>query len=192
MGKKPEDQIEEKLRELEFAIKEEQEVSKLPAAANKSSGLSGQEGGSKSKSSHLLSKEENEAAAVKADLHLLGGFTSVLVGILVLFSNLRVTTGWAFPGLGFLGGGGSQGFLILLLIVGIGFFFYDYKNKVGWMLIIGSVAALIFGIFSSLHLYFASMSLLGFLIMFLPLAIGGALVAKGMGLHKKIEGKEGD
>lgn len=187
MGKKPEDQIEEKLRELELAMKEEQEKSNLPAADSKTSSLAE---ASRAPAQKLSKADEPEA--VKADLHMLGGFATILLGVLILFSNLRVTMGWGIPGLAWLGGaGGSQGFFVLLLIVGVGFFFYDYKNKAGWLLITGSVIALIFGIFSSLHMYFSSMSLLGFIFMFIPIALGSAFVAKGLKMHKEIEDKKG-
>lgn len=186
MGKKPEDQIEDKLRELELAMKEEQDSTKLPADLAKSSSLSAQ-----AKNQELKPDSQSEALSVKADLHMLGGFTAILLGILIVFSNLRVTMGWGIPGLPWFGGSaGSQGIFVLLLIVGMGFFFYDYKNKVGWLIVIGSIAALVFGIFSSLHMYFASMSLLGFIFMFIPIAAGCALLARGMKMHKEIEEKQ--
>ncbi len=191
MSKKPEDQIEERLRQLELSMKEENGAG-LPAKSEKSSELSkssGQTSSSITSSKKSTSKEDDDLA-VKGDLHLFGGFAALAVGLLILFSNIRVTSGWGFGAFSFFGGSGGQGFLLMLLIVGIGFFFYDYKNKIGWVLTGGSLLALIYGFFASLHVGIMSMNLLGFLFMFIPLAFGGALVARGIKIHSRIENKD--
>ncbi len=184
MSKKSEEEIEQKLRALEAAMKEE-ESSKVPSTAHKSTELSQH---SVTVSSAPLSKEQ-EGTAMKADLHLLGGFTSLLVGLLVLFSNLQVSTGWGW-GLGSLfsgGGGNGTGLLVLMVIVGMGFFFYDYKNKIGWFLIIIGLAALLLSLFATMQIHLYSMNLLSFLFIFIPIAIGGGLLAKGMKMHGQIQ-----
>lgn len=86
-------------------------------------------------------------------------------------------------------GGGGAGFLILPIIAGIGIMFYDYKNKLGWLLTGGGLVVLLFVLLSQLTMYFAHISLLGFILMFLPLTIGGAMLAKGMKGRNRIENK---
>lgn len=184
MSKKPEEEIEDKLRELE-AVMKESTGSNVPAAIDKSTGLA-------STTLHIspgkLSKED-EASAAKADWNLLGGSALLLVGLFVLLSHLTVSTApmWGgFGAFGGFGGGGATGVLVLLLLVGLGFFFYDYKNKIGWMLVICSLVALIFSLFASMHLILAPMSLLSLLFLFLPLVMGGGLLAKGIKMHGQI------
>lgn len=180
MSKKPEEEIEEKLRELELAMNESTDAS-LPATIDKSARLA-------TSSAHTslakLNKAE-EARSIKADMYLLAGFTALLLGIFLLFSHLTVHAGASpfWPGFG---AGNGCGVLILLLLVGLGFFFYDYKNKIAWILIIGSLAALVFFVFSSMQLFLAPMSLLGFVFLFLPWVIGGALLAKGIKMQSLI------
>lgn len=186
MGKKPEEEIEEKLRELELAMNEEKQSS-VPAALQKSSSLS-QGSSSASTISTTMSKEQ-EASAMQADLHMLGGITALAVGLLILFQHLHVNF---MPPPAWWGGGGSgTGMLVLLLIVGIGFFFYDYKNKIGWLMIVVSLAALVFTLFAGLNIFMGGMTLLTFIIIFIPFAFGGALVAKGLKMHSQIREQSG-
>ncbi len=57
-------------------------------------------------------------------------------------------------------------------IFGIGIIFYNSKNLLGWLLTLGSITALIFGVISSIHFSFRSMSAFD-LITILVLAMGG-------------------
>jgi hypothetical protein len=107
---------------------------------------------------------------------LLGGLTALALGLFILFSHVQVSMGWPM----FMWGGNGSGYLVLVLLVGIGFFLYDYKNKVGWLLTAGSIAAIIFNLFASMHLILPPMSLLGLITVMLPLVIGGALIARGL------------
>lgn len=178
MGKKPEEEIEAKLRELELAMKE---PSNTPAvSSSKSTDLSG--GTSQSGSAQHSSKAGSES--LSGDLHLLGGLTALALGLFILFSHVQVSMGWNL----FMWGGNGGGYLVLLLLVGLGFFFYDYKNKIGWLLIAGSIAAIIVNLFASMHLILPSMSLLGLITIMLPLVIGGALIARGL----KMQSGSGD
>lgn len=191
MSKTPEDKIEEKLRQLEIKMAEES-ANTLPAQVEKSTALrsgSGAKGTQPAGTTDVIKlSKDQEKLALKADLHMLGGFAALLAGILIFFNHLVVRSPFSFFNFG--GGGGGQGILLLLLLVGMGFFFYDYKNKVGWLLIVGSLAAIVFGIFATLQIYFPSMSMLGLLTMFIPIAFGAALLARGMKMHSQIEKKD--
>jgi len=64
--------------------------------------------------------------------------------------------------------------------VGSGFVFYDSRSKIGWVLAIGSLVALIFGVIASVNFSFRSMSAFD-LIVILVLAFGGVgLVLKSL------------
>jgi len=120
--------------------------------------------------------------SVESDLYLVIGFGLLLTGIFLFMHHAQLVapvSSW----LGF----GSPGFgLILLpLLLGLGFVFYDYQNRVGWVLTAASCALIFFAVLSQLVMYFPSMTLLGVMIMLLPLAAGGALIAKGLKSRKK-------
>ena len=57
-------------------------------------------------------------------------------------------------------------------MLGIGLVFYNGRNVIGWLISIGSVAALIIGVISSIRFSFKAMSAFD-LITMLVLAIGG-------------------
>lgn len=166
---KAEDEIQKKLVDLEKSLKESE--AKQPPARVKSS---------------ALMTSEDEKASMHSDLQVLGGFALLAVGVLMVMNHIKIGTGM-FHVLGI--GGGGAGFLILPIIVGIGFMFYDYKNKLGWLLAGGGFVVLLFVLLSQLTMYFAHISMLGFILMFLPLAIGGAMIAKGMKIRNRLEDK---
>lgn len=68
--------------------------------------------------------------------------------------------------------GMTSGMVLIPLMFGIGMVFYNSKNIFAWILCAGSIAALIFGVISSIHFRFNHMSAFD-LIVILVLAIGG-------------------
>lgn len=167
---KAEDEIQKKLMDLEKSIKETQ-PDKPPARLT---------------TTQLMRAEEDEKQSMKSDMQMLAGFSLIVVGVLMVLNHIKIGTGY----MSLLGiGGGGAGFLILPIIVGIGVMFYDYKNKLGWLLTGGGFVMLLFVLLSQLTMYFAHISALGFILMFLPLAIGGAMLAKGMKIRNQLEDK---
>jgi hypothetical protein len=157
----PEEEIKAKLAELEASL---EEAPQLPASA-----------GGKSTSvtaAHKPAADEN----IGSDLCLCLGFGLLLLGCFLVMNHVHVGTGFAnffgFHAAGF-------GLSIIPLLFGVGLLFYDYKNRLGWILTIASLALIFFAVLSQLVMTFPSMSLLGLVIMFLPFAAGGAFIAKG-------------
>ena len=66
----------------------------------------------------------------------------------------------------------TSGMVMIPFMFGIGLIFYNSKNIIGWVLTLGSITALIFGVISSIHFSFRSMSAFD-LIVILVLAVGG-------------------
>jgi hypothetical protein len=66
----------------------------------------------------------------------------------------------------------TSGMVLIPLIFGIGFIFYNYKNLLGWILSIASLIMLGFGVISSIQFRMQNMSAFE-LIMVLILMIGG-------------------
>lgn len=128
---------------------------------------------------------ETPSTTVKSDLCYFGGLGLIGVGLLMFFQHVSVGSGGLFAMLGL--GGGGFGLLLIPLMLGIGWMFYDSKSRAGWMITAGSCALIFFAVLSSLRMTFANMSLLSTIIMLLPFAIGGALLLKGMGGPKGVE-----
>ena len=68
--------------------------------------------------------------------------------------------------------GVTSGMVMIPFIFGVGMLFYNGKSILGWILTIGSLSALIFGVIISIHFSFRNMSAFD-LIVILVLAFGG-------------------
>lgn len=173
MAKKPEDKIQQKLVELELSIKEEEVKRQVPAApANSSNQLVAPTG------QHVqATSAQTEAKMMEMDLLSLGGWGLLILGLVMFFSHIQITNQppiW-WPGLNT---GGTIGFLLIPLLVGMSMLFYNYKSRVGQAVTVGSLAAIILMVLAGLRPIFMGGSLLEFVIMCAPISIGGALLAK--------------
>ena len=66
----------------------------------------------------------------------------------------------------------TSGMVMIPFMFGIGLIFYNAKNILGWLLFIGSLIMLVFGVISSIHFSFRHMSAFE-LIVILTLVCGG-------------------
>ena len=66
----------------------------------------------------------------------------------------------------------TSGMVMIPFMFGVGIIFYDSKKWYGWLLALGSLVALVFGVISSIHFHFRSMSAFD-LIVILVLSVGG-------------------
>jgi hypothetical protein len=66
----------------------------------------------------------------------------------------------------------TRGLVIVPFLFGIGIVFYNSDNKLGWLLLLGSLTALVFGVFANLNIRFTSMSAFD-LVVILVLFVGG-------------------
>lgn len=169
---KKDQEIEAKLQELESAVLKES--LQPPSTIHKSTEI-------------VAPKKELPAeTSVQSDLCYFGGIGLILTGLFMLFNHVRVGTGMlAALGMGSTG----FGFVLLPLMIGIGWLIYDAKNKLAWMLTAGSCALIFFSILNSMIMSFPTMTLLGTIMMLAPLAVGGALLLKGIGGPKALEDK---
>ncbi len=165
---KKDQEIEQKLLELESSIAKEQPH---PPAILETR-------------TELTAGEAIKAA--KGDLFVFMGLTCLVTGLLMFFNHVKVGT----PMLAMFGLS-NQGFglIIIPLIFGIGWLMYNSKDKRAWALLSATVAVLIFSVLSSLVMSFPALSLLGLTLMFLPFALGGVLMLKGLGGAKEVERK---
>lgn len=114
-----------------------------------------------------------------------GGIGSFFIGVAMmcggfymLFNAIRVNSNfgmgssiYGFNAWGY-NVGLTSGMVLIPFIFGVGMLFYNGKNILGWVLSMGSLVALAFGVISSLHFSMRSMSSFD-LIVILVLCAGG-------------------
>jgi hypothetical protein len=93
-----------------------------------------------------------------------GGFYLLLNGIVVSSSFGLATR--------LFGVGITGGIVLIPLIIGVAMIFYNARSALGWLLALGSLAAMIFGVIASLSLNLRTMTAFE-LICILVLAFGG-------------------
>lgn len=110
--------------------------------------------------------------------HFFIGIIMMCGGFYMLLNAIHVSSsfGMGMRLYGYSGMGGNynltSGMIMIPFIFGVGLIFYNSKNILGWVLSIGSIAALIFGVISSIRFSFRSMTSFD-LIVILILAVGG-------------------
>jgi hypothetical protein len=104
-------------------------------------------------------------------LMMCGGFYMLLSAIMV---NSHFGMGSQLYGFSFFGNamGISGGIIMVPMIFGIGMIFFNSKNLIGWILALGSLAALIFGVIAAIQFQLRPMNAFD-LIVILTLSIGG-------------------
>jgi hypothetical protein len=102
------------------------------------------------------------------------GLVMMIAGGYLFFNAIRVTHHWHL-GYTFYSIGAfniTSGLVLVPLIFGIGFIFYNARNLLGWILSAGSLIMLAFGVIASIQFRFHHMSAFD-LIVILVLLVGG-------------------
>lgn len=103
------------------------------------------------------------------------GLAMLIGGVYLLLNSISVNAGYGF-GARLYGVGGfgiTSGMIMFPFMFGVGIIFYNSKNWLGWLLAVGSLVALIFGVIASIQFRFNGMSAFD-LVVILVLAVGGA------------------
>ena len=110
-----------------------------------------------------------------------GGIGRFLVGLIMMIAggylflhNITVSAGF---GLGsqlfsFGGVGITSGYVLIPFVFGIGIIFYNGRNILGWLLAIGALTMLAFGVITQTHFHLRNMTAFE-LIVILVLTVGG-------------------
>jgi len=110
--------------------------------------------------------------------HFFIGLIMMCGGFYMLLNAINVTSsfGMGMRLYGFSAMGGNynitSGMVMIPFMFGVGLIFYNGKNILGWLLAIGSITGLIFGVISSIRFSFRTMTSFD-LIVILVLAMGG-------------------
>ena len=177
MGK-PEDEVQKKLIQLESQLAAE-DASGLLATINKTE---------LSVTDAIPSKPSKPTEPMESDMYMLGGIGLIVVGFLVVFSHVKVGTGFLAGLWGGFGGGGI-GFLLMPLLVGIAMLFYNYRSRMAWIVTAASLLLILIEIFSSLTFMFPYVSLIQLILMLVPITAGCAMVAKAIQRRRSLQDK---
>jgi len=178
---KKEEEIQRKLLELESTVLKEQ-TDMTTVSHTAATGMTA--AGAKNQSLSQSGSNSAAGAGNRSDGAYFGGLALIFLGLVLVFQHVRVGSGL----LAMLGmGSGGFALLFLPLMVGMGMMFYDYKNKWGWIVTSLSCVLLIFAFLATLTITFPGVSMMQLIVMFLPFAIGAALLIKGLGGAKGVE-----
>jgi hypothetical protein len=169
---KKEEEIQRKLIELEASVLDEskRELSTVTPGHNLSTIKTG--------ANSQLSASGSSASLVKSDGAYLGGLALIFLGLVLVFQHVHVGSSF----LAMLGiGQGGFALLFLPIMVGMGMIFYNHKNKWGWVITVLGCVLTLFAILATLTITFPGVNMMQLIIMFLPFAIGGSLLVKGLG-----------
>jgi len=106
------------------------------------------------------------------------GLIMMCGGFYLLLNAIHVSSHFGFGArlYGFSAFGGhygiTSGMVMIPFMFGVGILFYNGKNPIGWLLTLGSIVALVFGVISSIRFTFRAMSAFD-LIVILVLSVGG-------------------
>lgn len=110
-----------------------------------------------------------------------GGIGSFFIGVLMfvlglylLLKNIHVYNSFSLSMRFYSWGGVSitSGIIMIPFMIGLGMVFYNYKNWIGWLLFVGSLALMVVGVITSTQFSLASMTAFD-LIVILVLLVGG-------------------
>ncbi len=108
------------------------------------------------------------------EISFLLGLVMMCGGFYLLLNSIVVRAGF---GLGysiysFGGFNVTSGMVMIPFIFGVGMIFYNSRNPLGWLLAVGSLVALIFGVIASVNFRFRPMSAFDLMVIFV-LSFGG-------------------
>jgi uncharacterized protein len=180
---KKEEEIQRKLMELETSVLKEQTDLTTTAGHSTSSNMNTTSGGNTGRTPTVNASNSPDGIP-RSDGAFLGGLALVFLGLVMVFQHVKVSSGL----LAMLGmGSGGFALLFLPLMIGIGMMFYNPKSKWGWVMTALSCVFLILSFLATLVVTFPALTMLQMIMMFLPFAIGGALLVKGLGGAKGVE-----
>lgn len=116
----------------------------------------------------------------------LAGVILIALGLYLLLRNIFVSSSFSFR-MGLFQiplAGQSQaipaGLFLVTALVGVGLVFFNARKIVGWLVLGGSIAALLFGVFMGLHLQLRPMSLFELLLILAVLGAGLGLFFRSL------------
>lgn len=104
-------------------------------------------------------------------------------GLYLMLNAIRVDIGNMFYGrysLFNVGGiGVTSGSIMIVFMLGVGMLFFNSKNPLGWLVTVGSLAALIFGVIANTHFSLQHMTAFDLIVIIVLLCGGLGLLLSG-------------
>ncbi|MGH1337825.1 MAG: hypothetical protein ACRBFS_17020 [Aureispira sp.] len=108
------------------------------------------------------------------------GFLMFVGGLYLMLNAIRVDISHMFYGRFTIGGVGvTSGSIMLVFMLGVGMLFFNAKNPLGWLVTIGSLAALIFGVIANTHFSLQHMTAFDLIVILILLCGGLGLLLSG-------------
>ena len=117
------------------------------------------------------------------------GFLMLCTGFYLLLKSIVVTSlfglGMGLFHFAIFGGTASvtSGMILIPLVLGVGMIFFNARNLVGWALAVGSLAALVVGVISSIHFILRPMPLFDLLVILILCGGGAGLFLRSLRDH---------
>ncbi|WMX14491.1 MULTISPECIES: hypothetical protein [unclassified Aureispira] len=112
------------------------------------------------------------------------GFIMFIGGLYLMLNSIRVDIGTMFHGrysLFNVGGiGVTSGSIMLVFMLGVGMLFFNARNPLAWIVTVGSLAALIFGVIANTHFSLQYMSAFDLIVILVLLCGGLGLLLSSM------------
>jgi len=176
---KKEEEIQRKLVELETTVlKEQADIVTSNASAGTNLTNAAKKGHLQEAGSYGVTSGGGTAPLNRSDGYYFGGVGLLVLGLFLVFTHVRVGNGFLAM---MMGGGSGLVFFLLPLLIGISMMVYNGHSKWGRIITALSCVMLLMAILFTLTFSFPSLTLMQTIMMFLPFAIGGAFVVKGMG-----------
>ncbi len=175
---KKEEEIQRKLVELETTVLKEQADIVTSNASGRTDLTNRKKGGLQNSGTYGSSAGGDIAPLNRSDGYYFGGVGLLVLGLFLVFTHVQVGNGFLAM---MMGGGSGLVFFLLPLLIGISMMIYNARNKWGQIITGGSCVTLLLAILFTLTFRFPSLTLMQTILMFLPFAIGGAFVVKGLG-----------
>ncbi len=111
-----------------------------------------------------------------------GGIGTFIIGVVMIVAGGFLFMNHVQVGHGFWNffGRSTQGLMLIPLIFGIGFLFFNGKSVIGWILTVGGALIIFLGVIVSLRFYFPQTSLFNLIIMLVLLLGGIGLVLRSL------------
>lgn len=112
------------------------------------------------------------------------GFIMFVSGLYLILSSIRVDIGnmfhsrFALFNVGQMGV--TSGSIMILFMLGIGLLFYNARNPLGWLVTVGSLAALIVGVIANTHFSLQYMTAFDLIVILVLLCGGLGLLLSSM------------
>ncbi len=108
----------------------------------------------------------------------LGGAVMFSLGMYLLLSSIHVNVGWGGHLYQMGNVGVTSGMLLIPFFIGVVMVFFNAKNYVGWLMMVGAVVLIIVGVIMNINFNFRSMNLFQLLLIFVLSAGGAGLLLK--------------